>query len=338
LILVRSLNPLPYQGAQAKPQSSQTGSNRPQLPAWLEVLKPRLIPLLLATTVGGMAVAEPWPLSPVRFLATLVGGALAAAAAGVLNCLWEQDLDAKMVRTSRRALPSGRLAQQQALVLAISLATASVLVLTLLVNPLAAALSLLGLCSYVLLYTAWLKPRTSQNIVIGGLAGAIPPLVGAVAASSQPGWGGLWLFSLVMLWTPAHFWSLALLLREDYRSVGIPMLPVVKGAKVTSKWISIYGLLTVVTSFLGVLVLPTGGWFYGILILPFNARFLQLVGRLRLQPEDPLPARSLFRWSILYLFGVCLLLVLSRTQLVTASVNPIELVQIFSKTSALTPT
>jgi protoheme IX farnesyltransferase len=255
-----------------------------------------------------------------------------------LNCLWEQDLDAKMVRTSRRALPSGRLAQHQALALAISLATASVLVLTLLVNPLAAALSLLGLCSYVLLYTAWLKPRTSQNIVIGGLAGAIPPLVGAVAASSHPGWGGLWLFSLVMLWTPAHFWSLALLLREDYRSVGIPMLPVVKGAKVTSKWISIYGFLTVVISFLGILVLPTGGWFYGILIVPFNARFLQLVGRLRLQPEDPLPARSLFRWSILYLFGVCLLLVLSRTQLVTASVNPIELVQIFSKTSALTPT
>jgi protoheme IX farnesyltransferase len=266
-----------------------------------------------------------------------VGGALAAAAAGVLNCLWEQDLDAKMARTSRRALPSGRLAQHQALALAISLATASVLVLTLLVNPLAAALSLLGLCSYVLLYTAWLKPRTSQNIVIGGLAGAIPPLVGAVAASSHPGWGGFWLFSLVMLWTPAHFWSLALLLREDYRSVGIPMLPVVKGAIVTSKWISVYGLLTVVISFLGILVLPTGGWFYGILIMPFNARFLQLVGRLRLQPEDPLPARSLFRWSILYLFGVCLLLVLSRTQLVTASVNPIELLQIFSTTSGLTP-
>ena len=337
MILVRSLNLVPYQAAPAPPQAPQAGSTRRQLPAWLEVLKPRLIPLLLATTVGGMAVVEPWPLGPVPFLATLVGGAFAAAAAGVLNCLWEQDLDAKMVRTSRRALPSGRLAQHQALGLAISLTTASVLVLTLLVNPLAAALSLLGLCSYVLLYTAWLKPRTSQNIVIGGLAGAIPPLVGAVAASSHPGWGGFWLFSLVMLWTPAHFWSLALLLREDYRSVGIPMLPVVKGAIVTSKWISVYGLLTVVISFLGILVLPTGGWFYGILILPFNARFLQLVGRLRLQPEDPLPARSLFRWSILYLFGVCLLLVLSRTQLVTASVNPIELLQIFSSTSALTP-
>jgi len=337
LILVRSLNLFPYQGAPASPKAAKIGSTRPQLPAWLEVLKPRLIPLLLATTVGGMAVAEPWPLAPIRFLATLVGGALAAAAAGVLNCLWEQDLDAKMVRTSRRALPSGRLAQHQAMALAISLSTASVLVLTLLVNPLSAALSLLGLCSYVLLYTAWLKPRTSQNIVIGGLAGAIPPLVGAVAASSHPGWGGLWLFSLVMLWTPAHFWSLALLLREDYRSVGIPMLPVVKGAKVTANWISIYGVLTICISFVGILVLPTGGWFYGILILPFNARLLQLIGRLRTQPEDPLPARSLFRWSILYLFGVCLLLVLSRAPVVTASVNPLELLQIFSSTSALTP-
>lgn len=335
LILVRSINLSAYQGAPANPQAAQATSTRRQLPAWLEVLKPRLIPLLLATTVGGMAVAEPWPLAPVRFLATLVGGALAAAAAGVLNCLWEQDLDAKMVRTSRRALPSGRLTQYQALALAISLTTTSVLVLTLLVNPLAAALSLIGLCSYVLLYTAWLKPRTSQNIVIGGLAGAIPPLVGAVAASSHPGWGGLWLFALVMLWTPAHFWSLALLLREDYRSVGIPMLPVVKGAKVTARWISVYGLLTIFMSFFGILALPTGGWFYGVLILPFNARLLQLIDRLRLQPEDPLPARSLFRWSILYLFGVCLLLVLSRTPLVTASVNPLELLQIFSSNSGL---
>ena len=335
MILVSSPNLVPYQGAPATAQVPQKGSTRPQLPAWLEVLKPRLIPLLLATTVGGMAVADPWPLAPVRFLATLVGGALASAAAGVLNCLWEQDLDAKMVRTSRRALPSGRLAQHQALALAISLTTASVLILTLLVNPLAAALSLLGLCSYVLLYTAWLKPRTSQNIVIGGLAGAIPPLVGAVAASAHPGWGGLWLFSLVMLWTPAHFWSLALLLREDYRSVGIPMLPVVKGAKVTAHWIHVYGLLTVAMSFVGILVLPTGGWFYGLLILPFNARLLQLVDRLQCQPEDPLPARSLFRWSILYLFGVCLLLVLSRTPLVSASANPLELLQLFWSNSAL---
>jgi protoheme IX farnesyltransferase len=115
------------------------------------------------------------------------------------------------------------------------------------------------------------------------------------------------------------------------------MLPVVKGANVTAKWITVYGLLTVGMSFFGILALPTGGWFYGLLILPFNARLLQLVDRLRRQPEDPLPARSLFRWSILYLFGVCLLLVLSRTPLVTASVNPLELLKIFSSNLELPP-
>jgi protoheme IX farnesyltransferase len=113
------------------------------------------------------------------------------------------------------------------------------------------------------------------------------------------------------------------------------MLPVVKGAKVTAPWIHVYGLLTVAMSFVGILVLPTGGWFYGLLILPFNARLLQLVDRLQCQPEDPLPARSLFRWSILYLFGVCLLLVLSRTPLVAASANPLELLQLFWSNSAM---
>lgn len=188
------------------------------LPAWLEVVKPRLIPLLLATTAGGMALTpsdlQGWPRT-VTVICTLLGGSLASAAAGVLNCIWEQDLDRRMTRTSRRALPAGRLDQHQALWLAGLLTTAAVLVLLLGVNALAAGLALLGLCSYVLLYTVLLKPRTSHNIVIGGVAGAIPPLVGAAALAGTPGWGGWWLFSLVMLWTPAHFWALALLLRDD---------------------------------------------------------------------------------------------------------------------------
>jgi protoheme IX farnesyltransferase len=277
------------------------------------VAKPRLIPLLLATTIGGMALSGPWPLDPQRLLATLVGGAMASAAAGVLNCLWEQELDGRMQRTSRRALPSGRLAQRQAFLLAIALTTGSVLLLITAVNALAAALALLGLCSYVLLYTALLKPRTTQNIVIGGIAGAIPPLVGAAAATGRLGWGGWWLFSLVMVWTPAHFWALALLLRDDYRSVGIPMLPVVKGEAVTARAISLYSWLTVALSLGGIAVLPTGGWLYGLLVLPFNGRLLQLSGRLQRSPEEAQPARNLFRWSILYLFGICLLLVLART-------------------------
>jgi heme o synthase len=283
-----------------------------KLPAWIEVAKPRLIPLLLATTLGGMALSAGGSPSASTIVCTLVGGSLASAAAGVLNCLWEQELDGRMQRTSRRALPSGRLAQRQAFALAIGLTLLSVAVLVIGVNPLAASLSLLGLCSYVLLYTALLKPRTPQNIVIGGVAGAIPPLVGAAAATGGLGWSSWWLFSLVMLWTPAHFWALALLLKDDYRSVGIPMLPVVKGVVVTTRAISHYAWATVAFSLLGVWALPSGGLLYGLMVLPFNGRLLQLSSRLRAQPDDPQRARSLFRWSIFYLFGICLLLLLAR--------------------------
>ena len=164
----------------------------------------------------------------------------------------------------------------------------------------------------MLLYTALLKPRTPQNIVIGGVAGAIPPLVGAAAATGGLGWSSWWLFSLVMLWTPAHFWALALLLKDDYRSVGIPMLPVVKGVVVTTRAISHYAWATVAFSLLGVWALPSGGLLYGLMVLPFNGRLLQLSSRLRAQPDDPQRARSLFRWSIFYLFGICLLLLLAR--------------------------
>ncbi len=285
---------------------------RVKLPPWLEVAKPRLIPLLLATTVGGMALSEGWPLSSSRLVCTLIGGTLAAAAAGVLNCLWEQELDGRMKRTSERALPSGRLSPDAAFAGAISCALGASAFLIGGVNCLAAGLSLLGLCSYVLLYTAVLKPRTSQNIVFGGVAGAIPPLVGAAAASGHVGLSGWWLFALVMVWTPAHFWALALLLKDDYRSVGIPMLPVVKGSEVTAKAITRYGWATALLSGFGVLALPEGGLLYGLLLLPFNGRLLQMVHRLQVAPDDIVRAKGLFRWSILYMFGICLLIVMSR--------------------------
>jgi protoheme IX farnesyltransferase len=286
--------------------------SRVQLPAWLEIAKPRLIPLLLATTLGGMALSEGWPVAAPRLACTLGGGALAAAAAGIFNCLWEEDLDGRMQRTSGRALPSGRLSRAIAFRLAVALTSLAAGLLIVGVNCLAAGLSLLGLCSYVLLYTALLKPRTSWNIVIGGVAGAIPPLVGAAAATGHVGLGSWWLFSLVMLWTPAHFWALALLLKEDYRSVAIPMLPVVKGVVHTTRAIGHYAWATVLISLLGVLALPSGGLLYGVLLLPFNARLLQMGRSLELSPSDPGHAKGLFRWSILYLFGLCLLLLLAR--------------------------
>ena len=285
------------------------------LPAWLEVAKPRLIPLLLATTLGGMALSEEWPLSSPKLVCTLGGGALAAAAAGALNCLWEMDLDKRMIRTSKRALPSGRLSSNTVFFGAVSCTLAAAMLLVSGVNYLAAGLTLLGLCSYVFLYTIILKPRTTQNIVFGGVAGAIPPLVGASAATGHVGLSGWWLFSLVMLWTPAHFWALAILLKEDYASVGIPMLPSVKGAAFTVKAIYRYGLATVFMSTLGIFALPEGGLLYEIMIIPFNARLIQLIQRLKESPEDLFQAKVLFRWSILYMFGICLLLVISRTDL-----------------------
>ena len=269
---------------------------RLKLPPWLEIAKPRLIPLLLATTLGGMAMSEGWPLPPLRLACTLGGGALAAAAAGVLNCLWEQELDGRMLRTSGRALPSGRLSITTAFAIAVTLTLTAATLLVGGVNCLAASLSLLGLCSYVLLYTVLLKPRTTQNIVIGGVAGAIPPLVGAAAATGHLGLGSWWLFALVMLWTPAHFWALALLLKEDYRAVGIPMLPVVKGSGATAEAIRWYALATVVLSLVGVWALPGGGLLYGLLLLPFNARLLQMTCNLHKDPDDLQRAKGLFRW------------------------------------------
>jgi len=307
-----------HTAALSRISSTSAPSARRRLPAWLEVVKPRLIPLLLATTAGGMALTpsalEGWTLAT-TILCTLLGGSLAAGAAGVLNCIWEQDLDRRMARTSRRALPDGRLAQDQALGLAALLTAAAVLVLVVGVNALAAALALLGLCSYVLLYTVLLKPRTPRNIVIGGVAGAIPPLVGAAALSGSPGWGSWWLFWLVMVWTPAHFWALALLLRDDYREVGIPMLPVVRGVTVTARAIGRYAWATAMLSLAGAWALPSGGLLYLLLVLPFNGRLLQLSHRLGEDPQDPQRARALFRWSILYLFGICLLLLLARLPL-----------------------
>ena len=284
-----------------------------RLPPWLEVAKPRLIPLLLATTLGGMALSESWPLPTPQLACTLGGGALAAAAAGMLNCLWERELDGRMARTAGRALPSGRLSVPTAFLLAVSLTLAAAMLLAAGVNCLAAGLSLLGLCSYVLLYTVVLKPRTSRNIVVGGVAGAIPPLVGAAAAAGHIGLGGWWLFGLVMVWTPAHFWALALLLKDDYAAVGIPMLPVVKGALFTSRAIGHYARLTAVASLAGMALLPSGGVLYGLLVLPLNGRLLQLSTALQRQPEERQRAVNLFRFSILYLFGICGLILWSRS-------------------------
>ena len=197
---------------------------------YLALTKPRIISLLLWTTVATMLVARPEGLALSTVLWTCLGGYLAAGGAGAINHYIDRDIDARMGRTRGRPIVSGRIAPIHGLVFGIALGVLATVQLAITVNALAAALALAGLLGYVLLYTAWLKPRTPQNIVIGGAAGAMPPLVGWAAAT-----GGLTLealipFAIVFLWTPPHFWALALLISDDYERTGVPMLPVVRGA------------------------------------------------------------------------------------------------------------
>ena len=280
---------------------------RIKLPPWLEVAKPRLIPLLLATTLGGMALSEGWPLPPLRLACTLGGGAMAAAAAGVLNCLWEQELDGRMQRTSSRALPSGRLSVSTAFAIAVALALTAATLLVGGVNCLAASLALLGLCSYVLLYTVLLKPRTPQNIVIGGASGAMPPVLGWTAVANEVTAPAIVLFLIIFVWTPPHFWALALYRIEDYRRSGLPMLPITHGPEFTRLNVLLYTILLVAVSLMPVMI-RMSGLFYLFSALALGLVFLYYAWRLWRSYSDAL-ARKTFSYSIFYLaalFGALL--------------------------------
>jgi protoheme IX farnesyltransferase len=224
---------------------------------YIGLTKPRVISLLLLTTLSTMFVANQSPgLGTV--LLTMIGGYLAAGGAGAINHYLERDLDAHMARTARRPLPSGRIEPRAALLFGIALGTVSFAVFALGVNMTAALLALSGLLGYVLVYTLWLKPLTPQNIVIGGAAGAVPPLVGWAAAAGQLDPSAFYLFAIVFYWTPPHFWALALLIKDDYARTGIPMLPVVDGEAETRRQIVLYTwLLSAVT------LLPLAGGLFG---------------------------------------------------------------------------
>jgi len=203
--------------------------------------KPRVQSLLLFTTVTTMYVAGDPTLATV--LLTCAGGYLSAGGAGAINHYWDRDVDALMSRTANRPIPSGRVAPGAALWFGIVLAVLSVLLLGLAVNPLAAALSFAGFIGYVFVYTIWLKRTTPQNIVIGGAAGAVPPLVGWAATTGSLEWTALYLFAIVFYWTPPHFWALSLLMKDEYAKVGIPMMPVARGERETRRQIVLYTLL-----------------------------------------------------------------------------------------------
>jgi heme o synthase len=208
---------------------------------YVELTKPKVQSLLLLTTVTTMEVAGHPPLS--RIALTCLGGYLSAGGAGAVNHYYDRDIDARMSRTASRPIPAGRVAPRAALIYGFGLAGMSFLLLCLSVNLLAACLALSGFLGYVGVYTVWLKRRTPQNIVIGGAAGAVPPLVGWAAARGSLSWTAVYLFAIVFYWTPPHFWALSLLMKDEYAKVGIPMMPVVRGERETRRQILLYTLL-----------------------------------------------------------------------------------------------
>ena len=208
---------------------------------YVELTKPKVQSLLLLTTIATMYVAgNP---SPLLVALTCLGGYLSAGGAGAVNHWFDRDIDARMARTATRPIPSGRVSPGAALAFGCTLAALSLVELSLAVNPLAAALSFSGFLGYVFIYTVWLKRRTPQNIVIGGAAGAVPPLVGWAAVTGSVSFTAVILFSIVFFWTPPHFWALSLLMKDDYERVGVPMLPVVRGESETRRQILLYSVL-----------------------------------------------------------------------------------------------
>jgi protoheme IX farnesyltransferase len=208
---------------------------------YVELTKPKVQSLLLLTTIATMYVAgDP---SPLLVALTCLGGYLSAGGAGAVNHWFDRDIDARMARTATRPIPAGRVSPRAALTFGCTLAALSLLELSLAVNPLAAALSFAGFLGYVFVYTVWLKRRTPQNIVIGGAAGAVPPLVGWAAVRGSVGGTAVILFFIVFFWTPPHFWALSLLMQGEYRKVGIPMLPVARGEQETRRQILLYAIL-----------------------------------------------------------------------------------------------
>lgn len=207
---------------------------------YVALTKPRIISLLLLTTVATMFVADPSGPALSTILWTMLGGYLAAGGAGAINHYIDRNRDSQSKRTSNRPLADGRLKPTHGLVFGITLGVLAFFQLWITVNFLAAALAMVGLFGYVFLYTLWLKPLTPQNIVIGGSAGAVPPLVGWAAAAGSLSWEAMWPFMIIFFWTPPHFWALSLMIKDDYARTGIPMLPVVKGEAATRQSILIY--------------------------------------------------------------------------------------------------
>src|SRR3954451_5357101 len=272
------------------------------LGAYVRLTKPRVIELLLVTAVPPMILAQQgWP-SIGLIAAVVVGGAMAAGGANTINCWIERDRDQLMRRTLSRPLPQGEIVPSRALAFGIVLNVLAFVLLATAANLLAAALTLSATLFYVFVYTLWLKPRTVQNIVIGGAAGAVPALVGWAAVRgdlASPAW---LLFAVVFFWTPAHFWALALKYKDDYAAAGIPMLPVVRGVEETTRQIAAYAMITVAVTFAMTLTGEVGR-FYAASVLVLGVLFVGRALALAMNPT-PKAAIGFFVWSNIYLMLV----------------------------------
>jgi protoheme IX farnesyltransferase len=294
---------------EARPADAARLAPAAALADYVEILKPRVMSLVVFTGLVGLVVA-PGHLDPAASAVAVVCIALGAGAAGAVNMWYDRDIDAIMRRTAARPLPAGRMTPGEALAFGLLLAIGSVLTMALAVNRVAAGLLALTIAFYVFVYTIWLKRRTPQNIVIGGAAGAVPPLIGWAAVTGDIGWGAIALFAIVFFWTPPHFWALALYRAEDYAKAGVPMLPVVAGPRQTKLQMLLYTLI-LWPAVLAPWVLGVAGPIYGLPALLLSAAFTGMAVRVCRDDGDT-SARRMFVFSLLYLFLVFSLLLLDR--------------------------
>lgn len=287
---------------------AEGGKGDPALRDWIVLLKPRVISLVVFTGLAGMAVAPQWP-SVSTGLITILCICLGAGSAGAVNMWYDRDIDAIMKRTSVRPVPNGRVSPENTLIYALVIAVLSVVVLWLASNLLAASILAFSIFFYAVIYTIWLKRSTPQNIVIGGAAGAFPPMIGWAATMNSLDVLPVCMFAIIFLWTPPHFWSLSLYACKDYDRAGIPMLPVVRGALHTRWQIIIYTFMLAVVSLVPG-IMGQCGWFYTICAALLDAGFLYCAFRVLFDRQDAKgvsltgdkPARYAFRYSLAYLF------------------------------------
>ena len=270
---------------------------------YFELLKPRVMQLVVFTAISGLVIA-PGDLHPVLALIAILCIAVGAGASGALNMWFDADIDAVMTRTANRPIPSGRVTRQEALAFGLTLSFFSVFVLGVLVNWLSAGLLAFTIFFYAVIYSMWLKRSTPQNIVIGGAAGAFPPMIGWAAVTNTVSLESLALFAIIFIWTPPHFWALALFKSGDYEKVGVPMMPNVAGNRSTQNQIFAYAL---VLAPVGVMpwLMGFAGLAYGIISIAAGAAFVWFAFRCWRMPSDDekmVPAKRLFAFSIVYLF------------------------------------